>query len=224
MARRKTLTDAYIASLSPKAKRYNVADPQLPSFYCRITPGGARSFVAVATDPAGKQVWTTIGSTALYTVEQAREKAREIIKSVRAGEGTGSETFMSVAGQWLKRHVEKNGLRTRDEIERILARYIFPKWAGRDFVSIKRSDVTELLDHVEDRSGARQADYCLAVFSAIANWYASRHDSYSSPLVRGMKRASGKERARDRVLSDDELRGAWGALPAGATFGALINL
>ena len=33
MARRKQLTDAYIASLKPKAKRYAVADPQLPSFY-----------------------------------------------------------------------------------------------------------------------------------------------------------------------------------------------
>jgi hypothetical protein len=205
MARRKTLTDAYVASLKPKAKRYAIPDPELPSFYLRVTPTGAKSFTAVATDPAGKQIWTTIGSTALYSVEEARTKARDIIKAVRSGEGAGQETFVTVAGAWLTRHVEKNGVRTRAEIERILARYIFPKWAGRDFASIKRSDVTKLLDDIEDNHGPRMADCCLTVFSSIANWYASRHDSYSSPLVRGMKRAAGKERQRDRILGDDEL-------------------
>jgi integrase len=224
MARRKTLTDAYIAALKPKAKRYAVPDPQLPSFYVRVTPTGAKSFAAVATDPSGKQIWTTIGTPALYSIDEAREKAREVIKAVRGGEGAGLDTFMSVAGAWLKRHVEKNGIRTRAEIERVLARYILPKWAGRDFVSIRRSDVTELLDHVEDKHGPRQADCCLTVFSSIANWYASRHDSYSSPLVRGMKRANGKERQRERVLSDDELRAVWAASPAGDTFGDLVKL
>ena len=96
MARRKTLTDAYVAALKPKAKRYAIPDPQLPSFYVRVQPTGAKSFAAVATDPGGKQVWTTLGTPALYTVEQAREKAREIIKAVRAGEGAGLDTFMSV--------------------------------------------------------------------------------------------------------------------------------
>ena len=122
----------------------------------------------------------------------AREGARNHQGRAR-GEGTGAETFMSVAGAWVKRHVEKNGIRTRAEIERILAKYILPAWAGRDFVSIKRSDVTDLLDKIEDKHGPRMADCCLTVFSSIANWYASRHDSYSSPLVRGMKRAGGKE-------------------------------
>ena len=129
------LTDAYIATLKPKAKRYAVADPELPSFYVRVQPTGAKSYIAMATDPSGKQVGTTIGTIALYSVEEAREKAREVIKAVRAGEGTGLDTFMSVAGQWLKRHVEKNGLRTRDEIERVLARTFCR--SGRDATSCR---------------------------------------------------------------------------------------
>jgi hypothetical protein len=84
----------------------------------------------MATDPGGKQKGTTIGTVQLYTVAQAREKAREVMRAVRSGEGTGGETFMSVAGAWLKRHVVKNGLRTRVEIERVLAKYIFPKMGG----------------------------------------------------------------------------------------------
>ena len=81
MARRKLLTDAYIAALKPKAKRYAVADPELPSFYVRVTPTGAKSYLAMATDPSGKQIGTTIGTVALYGVKEAREKAREIIKA-----------------------------------------------------------------------------------------------------------------------------------------------
>jgi len=224
MARRKALTDASVAALKPRAARYTVPDPLLPSFYVRVTSTGAKSFVAVAKDPGGKQQWVTIGTPALYTVDEARARARETIKAVRGGEGSGPETFMSVAGTWLKRHVEKNGLRSRPEIERVLAKYIFPKWAGRDFGSIKRADVAALLDGIEDRNGPRQADYCLAVISGIANWYAARHNSYSSPIVRGMKRTDPKTRKRDRILSEDELRAVWGALPPTDTFGDLCKL
>jgi integrase len=222
MARRKALTDASVALLKPKAKRYSEPDPQLPGFYVRVTTTGHKSFVAVTTDPRRKLIWTTIGTPALYTVDEARAKAREIIKAVRAGEGTGPETFLSVAGVWIKRHVEKNGIRTRAEIERMLAKYIFPAWAGRDFASIRRSDVATLLDHIEDKHGPRQADCCLTVISNIANWYATRHDTYSSPLVRGMKRATGEERKRTRILSDDEIRAVWAS--ADGTFGDLVKL
>jgi integrase len=224
MPRRKALTDAAVAAYRPKVTRYTVPDPLLPSFYLRVTPTGAKSFVAVAKDPGGKWQWVTIGSPALYTVEEARAKAREIMKAVRGGEGSGPETFMSVAGTWLKRHVEKNGLISRPEIERVLAKYIFPKWAGRDFMSIKRKDVADLLDTIEDKNGARQADYCLAVISGIANWYAARHNSYMSPIVRGMKRTDPKTRKRDRVLDDDELRAVWAACKPGDTFGDLVKI
>jgi integrase len=224
MSRRKALTDASVAALKPRATRYTVADPLLPGHYVRVTPTGHKSFCAVTTDPNGKLIWTTIETASLFSIDESRAKARETLKAVRAGEGTGPEAFLSVASAWIKRHVAKKGLLSRAEIERILAKYIMPKWAGRDFTSIKRSDVAALLDHVEDKHGARQADYCLAIISSIANWYATRHDNYSSPLVRGMKRAAGAERKRKRTFDDDELRALWSALPDGDTFGDLIKL
>ena len=39
-----------------------------------------------------------------------------------------------------------------------------------------------------------------------------------------MKRAAGKDRQRERVLSDPELVAVWTALPAGDTFGDLVKL
>jgi integrase len=224
MARRKTLTDASIAALKPRPKRFAIPDDQLPSFYVRVMPTGAKSFCAVATDPSGKQHWKTIGPTHLYGVEEARTKAREIIKAIRAGEGGGPETFMSVAGQWLKQHVHKNGLRSRAEIERLLAKYLFPRLAGRDFASIRRSDLATVFDEIENQHGGRQADCCLTVFQSIATWYARRNDAYASPIIKGMRRASGKAHERTRILSDAEIRQLWAALPLGDTFGDLTKL
>jgi integrase len=58
----------------------------------------------------------------------------------------------------------------------------------------------------------------------IMNWYASRHDDYVPPIVRGMRRTSPKERARSRILDDHEIRLIWKQAKANGTFGACIRL
>src|SRR5262249_19521398 len=89
---------------------------------------------------------------------------------------------------------------------------------------IRRSDVAALLDEVEDDHGARQADYVLAIVRGVMNWYATRHDDYVPPIVRGMRRTNPKERARSRILTDDEIRAVWKAAEANGAFGALVRL
>ena len=74
MARRKTLTDAMIAKMKPEEKRLTKPDPELLGHYIRVTPKGAKSYVAVARAPGGKQVWTTLGSTDHYSIAEARSK------------------------------------------------------------------------------------------------------------------------------------------------------
>ena len=62
---------------------------------------------------------------------------------------------------------------------------------------------------IEDDNGARTAHHVLAALRRMMNWYASRYDDFRSPIVRGMSRIKPKERARTRVLSDEELRAVW---------------
>jgi integrase len=223
---RKSLTAVGISKLRPKAARYAVPDPQLTGHYIRVTPAGAKSFVTVARDPNGKQVWTTLGSTDVLDIDDAREQARETIRRVKAGLPAfepPEETFRVVAENYLKRHVEANGLRSRSEIERLLNRHILPAWGDREFTAIRRSDVAALLDKVQDGSGARSADYVLAVVSGIANWYSSRHDSYISPIARRMRRSDPKSRKRARILDDDEIRAVWKAADEAGVFGAIVK-
>jgi integrase len=46
-----------------------------------------------------------------------------------------------------------------------------------------------------------------AYLGKVMNWHASRDDDFRSPIVRGM--AKPKSKARDRILTDDEIRAVW---------------
>jgi integrase len=227
---RKSLSDAGVRALKPRAARYAHPDPELAGHYVRVQPSGAKSFVAVTRDPTnGKQVWATIGPADLMTVEEAREKARDAIKRVQAGQPAfetpvKAELFADVAEQWLKRHVAAKGLRSAPDLARLLKTHVYPRWANRPFLDIRRSDVAALLDEIEDNHGPRQADYVLAIVRSVMNWRAARSDDYSAPISRGMRRTNPKERARARILSDEELRAAWKAAKSDGAFGAFIRL
>ena len=227
---RKTLTDKGVLALKPRAARYSHPDPEQRGLYVRVQPSGAKSFVAVTLDPHGKQVWATLGPTDLLPITDARERAREAICRVRDGLApfetprSKPETFEDIAEQWLKRHVQANGLRSQAELTRLLRVHVYPAWKGRALRDIRRSDVAALLDEIEDDHGARQADYVLAITRQIANWYATRHDDYVPPFIKGMRRTNPKSRARSRILADDELRLVWKAAELSDTFGVLVRL
>jgi integrase len=225
--RRKTLTDKQVAALPKRRKRYIIADPEQRGLYLRIPPSGPSVYAVVARNLYKKQVWHTVGSADVMVIEEARDKARAAIKRIRAGlppveaPPTPPDAFKIVAEDWLKRYVAKEKLRSRPEIERCLAKYVYPYWADRDFTSIKRSDVTELLDNVEDEHGSRQADVVLGIVRSIGNWFTTRNDDYVSPVVPGMGRDNAE--ARSRTLNDDELRAVWKQAAANGSFGALIR-
>ncbi|MCZ6763355.1 MAG: tyrosine-type recombinase/integrase, partial [Alphaproteobacteria bacterium] len=114
--------------------------------------------------------------------------------------------------------------RTEPELSRILNKYVYPTLKDRDFETIKRSDVTKLLDMVEDGSGSRQADTVLATLSSIMHWHAARADDYAPPIVRGMSRYDPHAKKRARILDDDEIRDLWAAADKGGPFGAFLQL
>jgi integrase len=225
MSNRKTLSDRGVAALKPRHARYATPDPELRGHYVRVQPSGAKSFVTVAR-AHGKQIWTTVGAADVMSIAEARDQAREILKRTRAGlppiEPRG-ETFGAVTANWLKRHAQAKGLRSEKQITRLLNVHVLPRWQNRPFLEIRRSDVAALLDHVEDNFGARQADLVLTIVRSIMNWHATRHDDYTPPIVRGMRRQNPKEHTRGRILADAEIRLVWNATETSGTFGALVR-
>lgn len=111
----------------------------------------------------------------------------------------------------------------RGEAPAIASPYIPKAWNDRPFVDIRRVDITETLDTIEDENGATQASAVLAQLSSLCSWQAARDDDYTSPIVRGMKRTKIGERARKRVLTDDEIRKLWNVCAGRGVFGAFVQ-
>jgi integrase len=100
---------------------------------------------------------------------------------------------------------------------------VYPTLGGVQIDAIKRTDIVRLLDKIEDERGPVMADKTLAILSKLFSWHASRSDEFRSPLVRGMARTKWKERARERTLTDDELRMVWKRAEVFGVFGAFVR-
>ncbi len=227
--RKAVTTDKQVAALKAEGKKFTVRLRDQRGLYVRVTPLKVKTFVAVARDTYGEQKWATIGGTEL-TIDEAIEKGREALKRIKDGKPAFEpapvkpDSFRAVAEKYLALHVKKKRLRSQGEIERILRKFIFPVWENREFESIRRSDVAALLDMVEGASGPHQADSVLGIVRAIMRWYAVRSDDYVVPIAPRMGRTDPEDRARDRVLGDDELRAVWPVAEASGTFGAIVRL
>jgi integrase len=219
-------------------RRLTIRDPDTRGLFVRISPVGGRSWLAMTRGPDGKQVWATIGDAMTMEVSEAREKAREVIQRVKQGNPAKEEpakppeTFKVVAERFLTRWVRQGGkkqdgvsLRSAGEIERQFKTYIYPEWSGKPFLSIRRGNVTELVDHLVENSGAVQADRVLATLSKLFNWYRQYDENYVNPIIPEMRRSgSMKDRARERTLNDDEIRTLWADWTTAGTFGAFLQI
>lgn len=231
-----------VATIKPDPKkRLAISDPDTRGLYLRVTPSGHKSYVVVARDPSGKQVWATIGTCDDFALAQAREMAGEGVRRIRKGleafpkavPDKPLDTFKTVAGNFIERHVQKQALRSASETRRIFEKYVYPAWGDMPFLSIRRADVAALLDKIEDgeageggdMGGPVMADRTLAAVSKLFHWYLPRApDDWSIPVMRGQRRTNAKARARSRILSDDEIRALWNAASNKGQFGVFVKL
>jgi integrase len=225
------LTPTFVqkATAEPGADRSLFWDEALPGFGLMVTKSGHRSFVYQYR--AGHRSRRMTFPVALG-LDKARKEARRALGGVAAGgdplqerrkaEALGENTLQSICEEYLRR--EGKRLRGRDQIEATLERLVYPKLGSRQIDSILRSEIVRLLDKIDDEHGAGMADNTLAQIRRILNWHATRTDNFRSPIVRGMARTKPKERARDRILTDDELRAVWKAAEtATGPFGYLVR-
>ena len=85
------------------------------------------------------------------SISASRKEARRIRETIT---NNRRQTFEVVANQWMDRVVGVKGYRNVDEYRQRLHRHLIPAWGPREFESIRRRDVAELQDLVEDKSGA----------------------------------------------------------------------
>src|SRR5215469_1321152 len=227
----KRLTDNAIRNLKPQADRYEVRDALSP-LRVVVQPSGHKSFIVRYRSPLdGKPAKLTFkagislaaarkeAADALYEVEKRRDPS-VAKKAAKAKAATAAATtFQSVAERYMtvKAGMRRDGdqvtfgekIRTAPRRLRDLERAILPTLGDRPVVEIKRSEIVALLDKIEKKSGPVAADRALALIRSLLNWHATRADNFVPPIVRGMARTKTKERARERILTDDEIRAIW---------------
>jgi integrase len=219
---RRRLAAAFVleATVEPGKARTIYWDTTMPGFGLMVTRNGARSYV-VQYRAHSRSRRLTLDAGAL-SLDAARREARKHLGEVAKGgdplterrreSAAASDTLRAVAEAYFRR--EGKRIRTMDERRRTLERLVFPSLGARSIDDIGRSDIVRLLDNIEDNSGPVMADRTLAYLRKVMNWHATRSDTFRSPIVRGMSRTKPAERARDRILTDDEICRLWQATKA----------
>jgi integrase len=137
-------------------------------------------------------------------------------------EGATENTLKAICEEYIKS--DGQSLRSVGWRERVLKRLVYPELGAKQIGDITRSDIVRFLDKIEVENGATMADRTLGILRKVMNWHVSRSHDFQSPIVRGMDRLKQKERARERTLTDDELRAVWRAAEASTgPFGRLVR-
>jgi integrase len=172
----------------------------------------------------GEWVRLTIGHYPGLDLAEARDEAKELRKALDAGIDprrarpkrnakpgalplssavADTHTVEYLVSEFIDRHLRPT--RKRPEYaEGILEREILYEWKGRDARTIKPREVIDLLDGIVDRGSPVMANRTADLLAQLFKFGIHRHVVDASP-VQLLYRPGGKEKPRERSLSDDEL-------------------
>ena len=220
---RQILTDAACNSKPPRTGRLEIADLRQTGLVLRITANGARSFAYRFRHPlTRKTLRLTIGSYPATSLGAARKRAREIAEQVEEGtnpiearqaerESAPARTFQALSDRYLKEYAERHKRpRSTEEDRRNLNVHILPKWGKRDFRTIRRADIIELIESIINDGKHVAANRVHTLISGIFSFAIDSALLEANPAARLKKR--GKEKPSDRILTDDEIRAFWNGI------------
>jgi integrase len=202
------LTDRFCQHAKSSTPQTDYFDETVTGLALRVTEHGTKAWTFHFTR-TGKRCRMTLGRYPSIPLARARTLASEASVAVAEGRDPSFGSGMTVAAL-AERYIEQvRRLRSAKEIERRLRRDVLPIIGNVALSDLHRRDATRVIDaKPEAPIGARRAFDDLR---AMLRWAVSRGDLDHSP-IEGMKSPAGSE-ARERVLSEDEIRALWLALP-----------
>jgi integrase len=222
---REAISSWHLNRFDPGDKRKDFYDP--PLCY-RANSKGKGSFVfRYYVD--GKRRRVTLGKHPGMTLNEARAAAFALQAQVsKGGDPASAAVEMREAksersfGKFVKAYLDRRAdqLRTGDEVRRVFKVSVLPHFGPRCVDDISRTEIAEFLDGVAATRPV-MANRMLAHIRAMFNWLSKRGLIDKNPAA-GLAMPGGRERPRDRVLTEQEIRAIWSA-PEN-TFKALVQI
>lgn len=162
----------------------------------------------------------TFGSYPEMKLAEANARAEQARRAIADGRDPAGEkfdndhakTFADLSKEYIERHAVPKK-KTWKEDQRIIDRDLLPGWKHLKPSEITRSHVRAVVEAVYDRGAHVHANRVLALIRKIFNFSIEREWLEHNPAHQ-VKPPGGKERPRDRVLNDDEIRDVWVAIEA----------
>jgi integrase len=197
-------------------KRTEYFDEALPGFSLRVAASGRKSFCVLYR--SGRRLRRyTLGGYPVLGLARARELARSALAEAALGgdpalqkvERRRALSFAALSTEYLELHARPNKKTWRED-ERRIRKTLLPAFRHVPATDVKRAHVRDLIDEILVRGAPYEANRTHALLRKMFNWAVARDLVERSPVA-GLPRPA-KERRRQHVLREDEVRRFWQAL------------
>ncbi|MEM9556705.1 MAG: integrase arm-type DNA-binding domain-containing protein [Acidobacteriota bacterium] len=207
------LTDAKVRSLKamPPGKQRSYYDTKVPGFGMRVGSGARTWFLRYRT-PTGTRRRFTLGRYPDLSLKKAREQAIIARGRLATGDDPAAKTASrrraltvhSLVERYRRDHLAKLKPETQKGYNILLDRYIEPCLGRLEVEAVEPMDLHEMVQKVP---GSVQPNRCLDVASRVFSFAVALGLAKLNPAA-SLKRPF-REKPRQRVLSDDEIRAVW---------------
>lgn len=212
------LTARRLAALKAGPRQYDVLDGTVPGLMLRVNLDGSKRWT-LRYRHGRRQRRMVLGRFPGVGLSKAREKARRELAKVDDGQDPAAskrerreaDTFADLAKLYIAQWAQPRKKSWKDD-SRMLESEVLPHLGHRIAREITRRDVRELVEDTARLGHPIMANRVRALLSKVFA-FGIGQDIVDVNPVSGVPRP-GVERARDRVLSDDEIRRFWRALDA----------
>ena len=201
------LDERRVDTLKPRKSAYDARDRELKGFGVRVLPSGAKRYF-IHSQHRGRRVWKIVGRAGAIGVDEARDRARVMLASMRNGTDDQAaaprDTAFEIAADEVFRRYARNWKPSTLKVnQNYYSNHILPWFEGRPIADIDAHDVRRWFAslHKTPVSADRSAPI-LSVIMRQAEVYGYRPEG-TNPCA-GIRRY--RRQGRERFLSITEIR------------------
>ena len=201
-----------IKSLPHNGRQMTYWDQSLPAFGVRV---GARRKTFILIANGGRRI--KLGCYPHMKLQQARTLA--ILRMHGPSTSQNAARASDAVEHYLNTHHAQSRPRTRAEQERLLRKHFLPKVGTRPLDRVTTADIVQITDALKGKPSEQL--HVHRALKTFFTWALQRQSIQQSPLANLPPPA--KQRDRDRLLSDDEMRAIYQAAQNfGYPFGFIV--